>query len=411
MSTEKGKSKLEYWMKVIAIFFSGWIVIWIYRSILTPIFPEIKETLGITSDKQMSLIPMVFYVFYTFMQIPSGLMADKFGRKRIVSIAFCVFAAGMTTISFSSTLTMVLIGAALVGIGQSAYFGCAYSIANTVVEPSKRSFSSAIVNCGCALGTILGLFSSIYFVSEMGIDWRILLRIMAVFAVLVAIVFATQLQNDKPVVSGSKEQHEKVDFLKLIRNSKLIAAFFLYFATCYGYYTIVTWLPAFLREERGIEGSMLGYVASIVAIASIPGALLISKFTDKNKSKKIIILVVLEILSAITLFLAIQSSQIAVLIIALAAYGFIGKMAVDPILVSYIVEATPKAAYGRALAFLNFSGMLGSIISAFTTGAISDSVGTLAIGFYIACVLIVIATIVLIITNVRAANNSSQQPL
>ena len=37
---------------------------------------------------------------------------------------------------------------------------------------------------------------------------------------------------------------------------------------------IVTWLPSFLVTEKGFEQGSVGYVAALVAISAVPGALI-----------------------------------------------------------------------------------------------------------------------------------------
>ncbi len=398
MVNSKTLLKLPYWVRVVTIFFFGWAIIWIYRTVLNPIYPEIKRTFGITLDSQMSLIPTVFYAFYTMFQIPFGLLADRYGRKRIVISAFSIFSIGLLVISLSKSFAVIIIGAALVGIGQSAYFGCAYSITNSVVVEKKRSFASAIVNSGCAIGIAIGLISSSYLVKKYGMDWRVLLRALSIVTLFFAAIYYIFLEKDAQHVQSVK-QANSIPFKKVIQNPKLIAAFFLYFATCYGYYMIITWLPSFLQSERNIEGVMIGYISSIVAFTSVPGALFISRLADKYKDRKIKLLVILELLSTVTLFMAIMSSSTVSIIIWLACYGFIGKIVVDPILISYVVDYVPKETYSRALSFLNFSGMLASIVSSYSTGLISDATGTKIYGYYIACILLIVSTTLLIFVN------------
>ncbi len=52
----------------------------------------------------------------------------------------------------------------------------------------------------------------------------------------------------------------------------------------YAYYMTVTWLPN-LGTERGFQGVAIGF-SSLVAFASIPGALFFSRLADKYMHKK-----------------------------------------------------------------------------------------------------------------------------
>lgn len=52
-----------------------------YRTVLTPIFPELQQTIGIHTDMQMGLISSFYFFGYTGMQIPAGILVDKLGKK------------------------------------------------------------------------------------------------------------------------------------------------------------------------------------------------------------------------------------------------------------------------------------------------------------------------------------------
>ena len=53
------------------------------------------------------------------------------------------------------------------------------------------------------------------------------------------------------------------------------------FCSLFGFFVILTWLPYYLQNERGIAGSETGFISSLVAWISIPGALLFSSLSDK----------------------------------------------------------------------------------------------------------------------------------
>lgn len=76
------KKGLEYWQQIIIMLCLGWAVIWIYRSALSPIFTELNLSLGGgISDSALGAISSFYFFGYTGMQIPAGILVDKFGKK------------------------------------------------------------------------------------------------------------------------------------------------------------------------------------------------------------------------------------------------------------------------------------------------------------------------------------------
>ncbi|RHW42881.1 MFS transporter [Neobacillus notoginsengisoli] len=400
----QGKKGMEYWKKIVILFCLGWTVIWTYRTILNPILPEIKGQLGITSDASMGLIASVFFLCYTSMQIPSGFLADKFGRKVILIPGFILFAFGALTVGFAPSLLFLLIGSAFAGLGQGTYYGPAYSISSLAIPSEKRGFSTAIINSGSALGMGIGFIGSSYLVKGLGFSWRPLLFITSGLILLMAFAFTKVIKEGKrqnQVVNAEKGSQDKASFKTLFGDVRMLGAYVLYFATCYGYYMIVTWLPSYLQLERGFKGVAIGFASSLVAFAAVPGALLFSKVADKFKNKKITVVLILELIAAATLFLTVAVQNNSLLLVFLVLYGFFGKLAVDPILISYVADIAPKKGYSTTLGFFNFFGMMSSVVAPFVTGMISDATGSKILGFYVAIIIILIGTGVMFLTNLR----------
>ncbi|MBT2760564.1 MFS transporter [Paenibacillus sp. ISL-20] len=396
---------LEYWKKVVILFCLGWTVIWIYRTILNPILPEIKIQLGVESDASMGLISSLFFLAYTSMQIPSGFMADKFGKKIMLIPGFLIFAFGVFTVGIAPSLIFLLVGSFLAGLGQGTYYGPAYSISSSTIPAEKRGFSTAIINSGSALGMAIGYIGSSYLVKGLGWDWRPLLVVTTVLIIIMAIAFAKVIK-EKPVsnnVAANKEKDtdDKATMKTLFGDIRMISAYVIYFAICYGYYMIVTWLPSYLQMERGFQGAAIGFASALVAFASVPGALLFSRLSDKFKNKKIMVVIILQVIAAVTLYLtvAIQSNEL--LMLFLIMYGFFGKLAVDPIMISYVADIAPKQGYSTTFGVFNFFGMMSSVIAPFVTGLISDATGSKVLGFYLAIGIIIVGTVFLFFANLR----------
>ncbi|GGF98111.1 MFS transporter [Paenibacillus aceti] len=393
---------MEYWKKIVILFCLGWTVIWIYRTVLNPILPEIKIQLGIESDASMGLISSLFFLAYTSMQIPSGFLADKLGRKIMLIPGFLIFAFGAFTVGIAPSLLFLLVGSFLAGLGQGTYYGPAYSISSSSIPDEKRSFSTAIINSGSALGMAIGYIGSSYLVKGQGWDWRPLLFITTGLIIAVTLAFAKVIK-EKPIKSAeaSKEKNaeDRASLKTLFGDIRMISAYVIYFAICYGYYMIVTWLPSYLQMERGFQGAAIGFASALVAFASVPGALLFSKLSDKFKNRKIRVVIILQIIAAVTLYLtvAIQSNEL--LILFLIMYGFFGKLAVDPIMISYVADIAPKKGYSTTFGVFNFFGMMSSVIAPFVTGLISDATGSKILGFYLAIGIILVGTAFLFFAN------------
>nr|WP_232515520.1 MFS transporter [Aeribacillus pallidus] len=87
------------------------------------------------------------------------------------------------------------------------------------------------------------------------------------------------------------------------------------------------------------------------------------------------------------------------LLAGLVFYGLLGKLALDPVLISYMAEITPSSMYSKVYVFFNFSGMLSSIFAPYITGYFADITGKLEIGFYLSGVLLIIGAVLFLFTE------------
>lgn len=393
------KNDPNYYKKIIVTLCLGWVVIWIYRTILTPIYPQIQESLGNISDTQVGLVASIYFFAYTGMQIPSGILVDKFGQKRVLIPAFIIFALAAFVIGTSSTITQVYIGALLAGLSTGSYYGAAFSLSAKHMPKDKKSFSNAIINSGSALGMVIGLIGSSVLVGGLEIKWNYMLYMTAILIIAVTFVFALFVKQDKKTATNETSEDKNTttqdtesQSIDLFSPKKLVI-YFVYFATCYGYYMIVTWLPSFLVAEKGFEQGSVGYVAALVAVTAVPGALIFSKYIDKNAHMRLKLILFLLIGAAVTISLTVFAPNPAVLYAALILYGLLGKLAIDPVLITYVTDSVSSNSVAKALGFFNFFGMTSSVVAPTLTGYIGDITGSKVLAFYIAAILLAAAAI------------------
>jgi len=410
MEINKERGGLAYWKQIIILMCSGWVTIWIYRAALSPVYPQINESLGGNiSDTALGSIASFYFFGYVIMQIPAGFLVDKIGKKTVLLPGFVVFALAALLISQASSISMIYTGSFLAGIGCGSFYGSAYYLTSQNIPKEKKSFSTAIVNSGSAVGSGFGMILSSFIVIQMNMPWQTMMYLSAFLIVCMTIAFALVIHSNKEDVSflesqaAAKEEttdqpKEKVS-LSTLFSLRMLFTYVLYFATCYAYYMTVTWLPNFLGTERGFQGVAIGFSSSLVAFASIPGALFFSRLADKYMHKKVTFIVILEVLAALMLLVTVQATNSTFLMIALILYGFLGKLAVEPIIISWLGENAPKVGVGTTLGVFNFFGMMSSVIAPTLTGSISDATGSKVMGFYIAIILLIGGTFLFLTVN------------
>lgn len=418
------KQNTGYWKIIVLTFFLGWVVIWIYRAMLAPVYLEIQRTVGPHSNFEMGLITSFYYIGNTALQIPSGLLVDRFGQKRVLIPGFILFTIGTLCIALACRIELIYLGALLAGIGCGAYYGASFSMTAQYVPPKKKSFCTAIVNSGSALGMILGMVGSSILVKTFYLPWQTMVFFSAVCTILLTVWVTAVIQNparnvQKDTLSAKaciSEEEDPALTLSGKPASKLfsltmVSCYIMYFATCYSYYLIVTWLPELLEKERNITGPATGMLTALIAITAVPGSLLFARLSDRFRDRKPQIIIALEICSFLLVVLSMQAPNSTLLSLVLLIYGFLGKMSVDPVLISYISDRCDRRKTATALGVFNFFGISSSIAAPILTGFMMDKTGKGEWGFYFGALLLIVQTVLFGMVNRRCSAATEAEKL
>lgn len=388
------KELIPYWVKIVIVFFLGWVAIYATRSVLNPVMDNIQSEFGL-STSTLGLISSIFFLGYAGLNIPSGILGDKIGKKRVVIPGVILFGVFAAITGAMPTFFMFISMWLMVGIFQGFYYGPSYGLSSESIPKKHITLGSAIINSGMAFGISIGYFISSYTVGELGMSWRAPFFIVAIPVVLIGIIMIFVIK-EKP---KSKEQQkaesdsgEKVKLSALFKNRNLILAYIVIFTAIYAFFVVVTWMPYYLQHARGITGGSVAVIASLVPWAAIPGSILFSWIADRMGKRRPVLLVMMP-LSIVAIVSIVAFDNIYVLYAALIGYGIFGKISTNPVLVAVVADNAPKNAYSTSFGVYNFIGMCGSIIAPYATGFLTDVTGSLNMGFYFAGFLLIIGTI------------------
>lgn len=384
--TEEGTA----WWVVALMFFLGWVFIYADRTILNPLLTDIGDEFGL--DKAgLGLLNSVFFLTYAIVQIPSGILGDKYGRLKFIVFGFLVFGAFTGITGLATGVGVLFLYRAMAGFGQGFYYGPQYSLSGEMIPEKHRTVGIALINSGQAVGITIGLVGSSFFAYTLDLGWRAPFFIYAIPTIVVGIAIWFFIKEPaKPVDRADADPKPTLRSLFGVRN--LVLTFIMVFCSIYGFFVVITWLPTYLEEIRGIARSDTGALASIVAWTSIPASLVIALVADRIGRRRP--LLIMNFVMAIgSVLLLMFAPNLAWVIVSLVLYGFFGKLATDPLLVSLCGVYSPKQITATAFGLFNFIGMSSAILAPYVTGFLVDSTGNWDAGFYLTIGLLAIALV------------------
>ncbi len=384
----------------IAMLSFGWLAIWVYRTVLSPAYSSIAGELGITSSAMLGLISSCYFLGYVAVQVPGGFLIDRFGRRRVLLPGFGLFLLGSLVVCSAGSLFTLYLGSTIAGLGTGVYYAGAFSLSAERIPAGSRTLSTALVNSGSAVGMVLGYSISSLLVGSLGLSWRVPVAVAAVAAAAATAFLAAGLDSAPP-----KGARERADLRRILSPPVLTSCIF-YFGTCYGYYMIVTWLPSFLQTERSFSATAAGLVASIVPLASIPGAIVFGRLVDRFAGRRVQFLICMQLLSALLLVLAAATSSVALTMACFVIYGATGKIAEDPLIVLHVTDRLGGRRVASGLSVFNCIGMSASVLAPSVSGAIGDATGSGVGGFYLSVAVLLLSALIFLLGNRDRGKNS-----
>lgn len=161
-------------------------IIVIDTTIMNVSISALVEDLNTTVSGVQAAISIYALVMAAFMLI-GGKLADILGKKRIFLIGLLIYCTGTTIASFSTSLTMLIIGwSILEGLGAALMIPNIQTLLRGEYEGGDLAFSYGIISAvgavGAALGPIVGGFFTTY------VSWRWAFRTELVIAVIVLVM-------------------------------------------------------------------------------------------------------------------------------------------------------------------------------------------------------------------------------
>lgn len=399
------------WLLYAFLFFLGWVMMYADRSILAPVQEHVQSQFGL-SNSGIGLVSSVFFVVYVAAQIPSGILGDRMGRIRLIVIGFIVF--GLATIS-TGLAGMLHIFAALIimrataGLGEGLYYGPQFAKSAEETPVRFRALGAAIINSGQGIGIALGIAASSYLSYSLGLEWYWAFIAFGVLTLGVGALFALLIPDSVPDRAPGTMSAEVHRFGSLLRSPVLLGTFIMLFAGVYSFFAMVTWLPTFLSRQWGMDPGHAGTIASLPFWAAVPAGILVGHLSDRFRHRRLFVALLVPAAVATIVAIAFTSSQ-SVLIAAIVMYGVVGKLALDPVLISTVADNVDNSLRSSAYGLYNCIGMGAAILSPPATGRLVDLTGSFRNAFLVAAALLVVGAVTFLLTYRRPPDEPRATP-
>ncbi|MCC4104744.1 MFS transporter [Serratia ureilytica] len=323
----------------------------------------------------------------------AGILADRYGRVRILQITILWFSLCTVLIGFAQNFEQIFILRALQGLGFGGEWAVGSVLMGEIVRSEHRGKAVGTVQSGWAIGwgAAALLYTLAFSVLPEDWAWRSLFWIGVIPAFLVLYIRKNVPEPEIFQRAQRDQQARKqrvsplVIFSPALLKTTILAAL-LCTGVQGGYYAITTWLPTFLKTERHLSVVGTGGYLLVIILGSFVGYICGAYLTDRLGRRAN--LLIFALLSSITIFAYTQfqlsNSQMLFLGFPLgfAASGIFSGMG------AFLTELYPSAVratgqgftynFGRGIGAL-FPGLVGYLSQ---TSSLAAAIGMFAGGAY-----------------------------
>jgi len=315
------------------------------------------------------------YMFaYAPMQIPVGVLMDRYGARRLLTIGALLCGIGSLLFAGSPIFFVSQLGRFLTGIGSAFGFVGFIYICNHWFQGQGVALLMGLGNSIGMVGAVIGLGPITIAVNSMG--WRATSTIIGFIGIALGIAILLLVRNEpKGMTHGDK----KPTMLEVLKNFKEVISFkqtwivALLSATIYLPTSAFAglWCTPYIQTLYKVDNSTAGYASSLIFIGWLLGGPMLGHYSDIIKKRKpfyIVNAILLLILFIVIIYF--PPPELYEMFILLAVLGVLAS--VQLLTYSTAIELNNPEAKGSALAVTNFIVFVAACIVQPLTGSMLD---------------------------------------
>jgi len=333
-----------------------------YRSVMAVIAPELSREVGLSSS-QLGVLSASFFVAFGLMQVPVGVLLDRFGQRRTITITLLAAMAGALWFWLGRGFADLTVARALMGVGCSAVFMGLLVTCSRWISPARFGTASSFFAAIGGLGVLLA--TTPFVALQTAVGWRGAFLIIGLVTGVTALsiwLWVKDAPPEHPLHDQPRESLKNVlrGVGEVMSNRQLPYILAIAFT---GYSSVISvlglWGGPYLDAVFGLTGIARGNVLFAMAACMISGNALFGLLDHAIRDRKRLMLVAGFLNATVFMTLAAVPGlalwQVTVLLMVLALAN--GYAALNYAQVRLLF---PEHMIGRALTAVNLFVFLGA---------------------------------------------------
>ena len=330
-----------------------------------------------TNAQQLATLAVFQLVVYAAMQIPVGILVDRFGAKVLLIVGAGIMAAGQLTVAFAPSLEYAVVGRMLVGMGDSFTFISMIRMINGWYSGAKASKLQQYVSTAGQTGQFFSAVPFWFMLENLG--WEPAFSIMATASLLVVLLLLAFTSNEP---DEAKHKSHAVNSVKqawgqLVENVRIPGirmSFWTHFTTQPTTTSVsLLWAVPYLVTAQGQKLEFVAFIlTAMVGFGFIVGPIIaeICARTPQYRTRLVYSVVGLIVASWVVLLAMPERSPSWLLLVCFLIISIGGPASM--VAFDFSKDFVPKKSLGSANGFANVGGFLATFIMMYLTGLVID---------------------------------------
>lgn len=328
---------------------------------------DLIRDLGIDASG-LGFIASVYFYSYTVMQIPVGLLFDRYSARLLITFAVFICACGALFFGLTSTLALAALGRFFMGIGSAFAFISVLVVAARYFPARFFALLVGIAQCLAALGAMMGEWPFALAVEHS--SWRHVINVMGITGVALAILCWVVIRDRAaPHTKADEEKFDVMKSLRLIVTEPQTWWVGLYAFASWAPITAFpsTWGVAYIAKRYAITNSKAAAAVSMIWIGLAAASPVIGWLSDRIGRRNILLQVCGFIgLVATLAILYLPNVSFYVLYVLLFAFGI--ATAGQIISFAVVKDNNRPQVTATAIGFNNMAVVAGGVVFPYLVG-------------------------------------------
>ena len=267
-------------VRVVLPFLAGYYLSYVFRAVNAVLGPDLAREFSLDAA-QLGLLTGIYFFSFGLVQIPLGVVLDRFGPRRTNATLLVLAATGAWFFATARSYEEMVLARALIGLGVSA---CLMASIQAFVLWFPPERTSTMIALAYSMGGLGALTASVPFEFALRFyDWRQIFHALAAATLVLAAVFAL-LAPEHP---GPRRATPVRELFAGLRQIVRDAAFWR-IALCVGanqcavLALFTLWITAWLRDVAGYDRASAAAALGWVALALSAGYLFFGRLADRR---------------------------------------------------------------------------------------------------------------------------------